>query len=313
MRLGVAFASTAGESAQQLLERAAIALDEARRLDKRLAVFDAAQFVDPSLSLALVSEMRHGLKAGDLALYYQPKVAADGGQVVGLEALIRWRHRERGLISPDLFVTAAEESGAIRELTEWTLARALADSARLRGEGYRFVVSVNVSGRLLSDLNFRETTLAAVRGRAHELCLEITETAVIESPAAAAAAIAAFRAAGLKISIDDYGVGLSSLSYLKMIEADELKVDKSLVVQVAESERDRLILKSTVDLAHSLGMVVVAEGVETEAVRAAVAGLGCDTVQGYLVSRALPMEELLAFVAGRAGAAAFSVGERLSV
>lgn len=302
IRLGVAIAAD-GDGADDLLEHAAIALDDARRLDRRLSVFDAQGFADPSLGLALVSEMRAGLKAGHLAMYYQPKVAAADGRITGLEGLLRWRHPQRGFIPPQVFVAAAEESGAIRELTEWTMARALADSARLRGEGYDLPISVNVSGRLLADSAFCEAVQAMVQGRAHELCLEITETAVIESPSEATEAIAAFRAAGLKISIDDYGVGLSSLSYLKMLDADELKVDKSLVDGIGESERDRLILKSTVDLAHSLGMVVVVEGVETETVRAVAANMGCDTIQGYLVSHALPMDELLAFIAARARAA----------
>jgi EAL domain-containing protein (putative c-di-GMP-specific phosphodiesterase class I) len=243
-----------------------------------------------------MSDMRAGMGAGQLSLHYQPKLTLNDGEVHGVEALVRWRHPERGNIPPDSFIGVAEETGSIRELTEWTLRRAMQDGARLRAQGVDILISVNISGRLLADQAFSEHVLAMVTGENHRLCLEITETAVIANPVTAAAAIASFRKAGLKISIDDYGVGLSSLSYLKMLEADELKIDRSLVVAVSESERDRLILRSTIDLAHSLGMQVVAEGVETAEVQDALFALGCDMIQGYLISRPLPFDDVGAFL-----------------
>lgn len=294
LRLGVAYDWNPAETDERLLEQATIALDEARMRDQRRLMFQPAAFQDPTLNLSLMSDLRQGLEEGQLALHYQPKRAADGA-IVGVEALMRWSHPTRGAIRPDIFIQAAEETGAIRELTEWTLTRALADSAALRNAGHDLLVSINVSGRMLTDLAFREFVLAAVRGRAHELCLEVTETAVIESPQAAVEAVAAFRQAGLAISIDDYGVGLSSLSYLKILEADELKLDRSIATEVG-AERDRLILRSTIELAHSLGMKVVAEGVEDEAVEAVLLGLGCDLIQGYLISRALPLSDLGRFL-----------------
>lgn len=295
-RLGVAYDTDPGESDEVLLEQATRALDEARRLDRRRLTYAPEAFQDPSLNLALMSELRQGLAEGQISLYYQPKTDALTGVVTGLEALMRWRHPVRGAIRPDLFIPAAEETGSIRELTEWTLAQALADSETLRASGHNLRISINVSGRVLSDHAFCEHVLSAVRGRAAELCVEITETAVIESPQAAIEAVSAFRKAGLAISIDDYGVGLSSLSYLKMLEADELKLDRSIATAV-DTERDRLILKSTIKLAHSLGMKVVAEGVETEATRQALAGLGCDLIQGYLVAAPMPLDALAAFLA----------------
>jgi EAL domain-containing protein (putative c-di-GMP-specific phosphodiesterase class I)/CHASE2 domain-containing sensor protein/GGDEF domain-containing protein len=295
-RLGVAYDTDPGESDEVLLEQATRALDEARRLDRRRLTYAPEAFQDPSLNLALMSELRQGLAEGQISLYYQPKTDAVTGVVTGLEALMRWRHPVRGAIRPDLFIPAAEETGSIRELTEWTLAQALADSETLRASGHNLRISINVSGRVLSDHAFCEHVLSAVRGRTAELCVEITETAVIESPQAAIEAVSAFRKAGLAISIDDYGVGLSSLSYLKMLEADELKLDRSIATAV-DTERDRLILKSTIKLAHSLGMKVVAEGVETEATRQALAGLGCDLIQGYLVAAPMPLDALAAFLA----------------
>jgi diguanylate cyclase len=300
LRLGVAYAEAGGDTAETLLERATIALDQARSARRPVVVFDAAGYADPLLNLALMSEMRRGLEDGQLTLHYQPKVEARSGRLTGAEALVRWRHPLHGPISPDVFIGAAEETGSIREFTEWSLRRVMADSARLRAAGHAVRISVNVSGRLLADSAFCDFVLALTNGRTNELCLEVTETAVIEDPAAATAAIALYRAAGLKVSIDDYGVGLSSLSYLKMLEADELKVDKSLVAEVADSERDRLILKSTIDLAHGLGMEVVAEGVETPEVRRRLVELGCDTVQGYLIARPMPIDDMLSFAAGPA-------------
>nr|WP_283816664.1 EAL domain-containing protein [Phenylobacterium glaciei] len=298
IKLGVSRQLSPQDDAERLLENAALALDEARRQNSRVVTYQADAYADPSLNLALMSEMRRGLHAGDLSLHYQSKVSTADGEVHGVEALIRWKHPSRGNIPPDSFIGIAEETGNIRELTEWTLARALEDRATLSAAGHDVIVSVNISGRLLADRSFCDHVQAMVASRDHGLCLEITETAVIENPTAATASIAAFRAAGLKVSIDDYGVGLSSLSYLKMLHADELKIDKSLVVAVAESQRDRLILKSTIDLAHSLGMSVVAEGVETAEVQAALALLGCDAIQGYLISRPVPLTDLTDFLTG---------------
>lgn len=294
LRLGVAYDWNPSETDERLLEQATIALDEARRQTHRRLMFQPAAFPDPTLNLSLMSDLRQGLEEGQIGLHYQPKRAADGA-IVGVEALMRWTHPTRGAIRPDIFILAAEETGSIRELTEWTLTQALADSSALRRAGYDLKVSVNVSGRVLCDLAFRDFVLHTVGARAHELCLEVTETAVIESPQAAIAAVSAFRQAGLAISIDDYGVGLSSLSYLKTLEADELKLDRSIATAVS-TERDRLILRSTIELAHSLNMKVVAEGVEDAAVEAVLLGLGCDLIQGYLVARAMPLVELKTFL-----------------
>ena len=294
-RLGVAH--FAGGDAESLLEQATLALDRARRDDLRVAAFDNAAQPDPSFNLALMSDMRAGMAADQLCLHFQPKMSLADGVTHGAEALVRWTHPVRGNIRPDTFIGIAEETGAIRELTKWTLERAMQDGEQFRAGGFDLLISVNISGRLLTDAAFCQNVLELVRGRDHRLCLEITETAVIANPAAATAAVAAFRAAGLKISIDDYGVGLSSVSYLKMLHADELKIDKSLVEAVSESERDRSILKSTIDLAHTLGMKVVAEGVETDDVQAALNALGADMIQGYLIAKPLPAEALEEFLA----------------
>lgn len=296
LRLGVAYAEGRSFDAESLVEQATTALDECRRLDRRRLVFESDAFPDPGLNLSLMSDLRQGLERGELSLHYQPKARACDGHILGAEALLRWRHPAHGPIRPDLFITAAEETGAIRELTEWTIRRALTDIGRLRQAGRRLLVSVNISGRLLGDRSFRDFVLATIAESPADICFEITETAVIENPSAAVEAIAAFRKAGVKISIDDYGVGLSSLSYLKLLEADELKLDRSLAASAHHGPRDRLIVRSTIDLAHGLGMSVVGEGVETPEAQAALAELGCDMVQGYLIAKPLPLAELIDFL-----------------
>lgn len=304
VRLGVAYRRQDDDTAESLLENASVALDRARDLDRRAVAFDRKAFADPSLNLALMSDMRRALAAGEMRLHYQPKVSTRTGEVLGVEALVRWSHPTRGPIRPDVLVATAEETGMIRALTDWGVAQAVADLKRLGALGHGITVAVNISAGLLADREFKRKLIRSAEGCGGRLCLEITESAIIQSPDEALAAIAEFRAAGLKISIDDYGTGLSSLSYLKLIEADELKLDKSLVTAVAESARDRLILKSTVELAHGLGMSVVAEGVETPQVMAALAAMGCDVAQGFLVSRPLAVEDLADFLAAPADARA---------
>jgi len=299
LRIGAARAEGGTMSPEVLIERATLALGKARTTLGRVAVYDEVAFGSPSNNLALMTEMLDALKTGDVTLHYQPKMQTSDGVVTSVEALCRWRHPERGPIYPDIFIPIAEETGQIRALTEWCLLQAIKDQAILRAAGHDLTIALNISGRLLADGSFKDKVLEFASSVETKLCLEITETAVIDSPELATEAIAAFRDAGLKISIDDYGSGLSSLSYLKLLNADELKVDKSLVVGVAESQRDRLIMKSTIDLAHGLGMSVVAEGVEDSTLAACLSLLGCDVIQGYWLSRPLTLRDLLEFMAAR--------------
>ncbi len=176
------------------------------------------------------------------------------------------------------------------------LARALEEQALLRHDGHELTVSVNLSGRLLGDAGFAAVALEMLRGARGAMCFEITETAVIDNPQIGFKTIDRFKAAGIGISIDDYGSGLSSLAYLKQIRADELKIDKAFVLKIDESHRDALLVRSTIDLAHSLGLKVTAEGVETPTALSLLAGMGCDIAQGYLIARPMPLKELLMFL-----------------
>ena len=301
LRIGAARAETGTMSPEVLIERATLALGKARKTLDRVAIYDEVAFGSPSNNLALMTEMLDALKTGDVTLHYQPKMQTSDGVVTSVEALCRWRHPERGAIYPDLFIPIAEETGQIRALTEWCFLQAIKDQAILHAAGHDLTIALNISGRLLADESFKDKVLEFASSVETKLCLEITETAVIDNPERATEAIAAFRQAGMKISIDDYGSGLSSLSYLKLLNADELKVDKSLVAGAAESQRDRLIMKSTIDLAHGLGMTVVAEGVEDSSLAACLSLLGCDVLQGYWLSKPLSLGDLLAFLASRTG------------
>jgi len=297
LKAGMAVDRLHGDRVASLVERANIALDQARTARQKIAFFDPTAYGDPASNLSLMSEMLRSIARGEMVLHHQPKLDLRQGAITGVEALVRWRHPTRGLLGPDVFITMAEETGHIGALTEWVLARAIEEQAALRRAGYDLTMSVNLSGRLLGDADFAAVALDMVRAASGAVCFEITETAVIENPAVALKVIDEFAANGVGISIDDYGSGLSSLAYLKQIPADELKIDKAFTFKIDESQKDALLVRSTIDLAHSLGMKVTAEGVETPVALSLVAGMGADMAQGYLIARPIPLKELLIFLA----------------
>lgn len=285
-----------GEPGGAAIERANIGLDQARSARRKVAFFDAEAYGDPSSNLALMSGMLWALRSGHIELYHQPKYDLRARGVNGVEGLVRWRHPTRGLLRPDLFIPMAEETGHIRTLTDWVLKQAIADQTRMGRAGHDIEMSVNISGRLLGDADFADFVDRAVGEASGKLCFEITETAVIENPDMALEILDRFRGAGISISIDDFGSGLSSLAYLKQIKGHELKIDRSLITDLTESQRDALIVRSTIDLAHSLGLKVTAEGVETANAFQLLAAMGCDSVQGYLIAKPMPFNELLSFL-----------------
>lgn len=281
----------------ELIKRASVALDQVRGARLKVGFFDEAAYGDPALNLSLMSEMQRAIDSDTLMLAHQPKYDFRTGRIASAECLVRWRHPNRGLIPPDLFVPKAEDTGHIRALTEWVLKRAIADQRKLSAAGWPLTLSVNISARLLSDDEFTLAAIEQVRQAPHQFCFEITETAVIDNPTKALENIERFAAAGIRISIDDYGSGLSSLAYLKQLPAHELKIDKMFIESITNSKRDALLVRSTIDLAHGLGLDVVAEGVETPAAFALLASMQCDLVQGYLVARPAPVEELITILA----------------
>ena len=275
-----------------LLREADIALDGAREARLHFSVFDASAHAEAVGALSLMPELRSALQCNQLSLVHQPKRDLRTGVIKGVETLVRWTHPTYGPIAPDLFVRLAEETIDIYTLTRWVIDRAIAEQEALMAAGHVLSFAVNLSGRLVSDADFIEWILDRAPTQTGALRLEITETAVIEHPAEAVANVAKLKQAGIPCSIDDFGSGLASLGYLKRIDADELKLDKSVVDDLSVSTRDRLITRSIVGLAHSLGMSVVAEGVETAESAAAVAAIGCDLAQGYFFAHPMPLASL---------------------
>lgn len=293
--LTVGFAP-AGEDLTRAVEWASIGLDQARSTRRKLALYDPEAHGDPAANLALMSGMLWAIRSGEIELFYQPKYDLRARTVNAVEGLVRWRHPSRGLLSPGLFIPMAEETGHIRTLTDWVLRQAIADQAAMARVGHEIEVSVNISGRLLGDRDFADFVDRTVKDAVGRLSFEITEAAVIENPDLALEVLDRFRAAGVSISIDDFGVGLSSLAYLKRIPGEELKIDASLIDPITESQRDALIVRSSIDLAHGLGLKVTAEGVETANAFQLLTAMGCDRIQGYLVAKPQPLNELLIFL-----------------
>lgn len=291
--IGIAQPREKDESASAMIERASVALDQARAGRHKVSLFDKVAYGDPAQNLSLMGEMLKAIETGAIHLVHQPKYNFRTGRIESAESLVRWRHPNRGMIAPDLFVPMAEETGHIGALTEWVLRRAISDQKKLAEAGRPLTLSVNISARLLSDTDFAKRAVELVRGAQHPICFEITETAVIDNPTVALENIDLFAANGVRVAIDDYGAGLSSLAYLKQLPAHELKIDKLFVRNLTASERDALLVRSTIDLAHSLGLEVTAEGVETPAAFALLAGMKCDLAQGYLVARPASVEELV--------------------
>jgi EAL domain-containing protein (putative c-di-GMP-specific phosphodiesterase class I)/GGDEF domain-containing protein len=282
-----------------IIDRAMIAADQAHAARKPFARFDPELYGNPGSTLSLMSEMLRALDNGQMSVVYQPKYALRSGAIVGAEALVRWTHPERGALRPDLFVQMAEETGHIAALTEWVLRRAVADQRRLHAQGYDICISVNWSGHLIDDVAFTDVALAVAAKATGKLCLEVTETAIIGNARLARQTLERFREAGLTISIDDYGSGLSSLAYLKNIPADELKIDKAFVMNMATDAVDAVLVRAAVSLAHSLGLQVVAEGVEQQAALELLRAMGCDLAQGYLIARPMPLGDLSAYLGER--------------
>lgn len=294
--VGLAIHGVGHELVASMVERANIALDQARASKLRIGMFDRDVYGNPANNLSLMGEMMLAIQAGGLAVAYQPKFDFRSSAVTGVEALVRWPNYRLGPLGPDIFVPMAEETGHIQALTEYVLVQAVVDQAKLQHAGHDISMSVNLSGRLLHDQDFADRVLAIIGAAAGRFCLEVTETAAMENPELAMRSLNRYRAAGVSVAIDDYGSGFSSLAYLKDLPATELKIDKAFVFDIADSQRNSLLVRSTIDLGHSLGMQVTAEGVETATALSLLALMGCDAAQGHFIGRPMPLGDLLEFL-----------------
>ncbi|RDG37231.1 putative bifunctional diguanylate cyclase/phosphodiesterase [Streptomyces corynorhini] len=298
---GVAVYPEHATDAEGLLRRADVAMYQAKRDRTGVEVYESKRDSNTPDRLGLLGDLRRALDAGEVELHYQPKVRFDG-QVAGLEALVRWVHPERGRVPPDDFIAIAESSGLMPHLTEYVLEKALAQVARWRSQGLMVPVAVNVSPRDVHTPGFAGAVAARLARHgvpAGSLQLEITEHVLLEDPQRAADTLAGLTGHGVKMSLDDFGTGYSSLVHLRRLPVSELKIDRSFVARLAVDAEDAEIVRCTVDLAHSLGLLVVAEGVEDDETWERLRDLGCDAVQGWLVAAAMPPHEATAWLLAR--------------
>jgi EAL domain-containing protein (putative c-di-GMP-specific phosphodiesterase class I) len=300
--VGIALYPEHGADAEILLQRADVAMYMAKEERSGHACYaPESDPYDPN-RLALAGELRRAISDDELVLHYQPKIDLRTNEVSGVEALVRWRHPIRGLLAPMEFVPLAEHTSLMRPLTLWVLERALAQCRAWLQEGIEMRVAVNLAVPSLLDAQLADDVgrlLAKHTVPANLLELEITESSIMTDPKRAIAKLDELSAMGVRLAIDDFGTGYSSLSYLRRLPVDELKIDKSFVMNMESSPDDAVIVRSTIDLGRNLGLAVVAEGVESEDALAQLRALGCDEAQGFLMSRPVPAEALTAWLADR--------------
>jgi EAL domain-containing protein (putative c-di-GMP-specific phosphodiesterase class I) len=254
--------------------------------------------------LSLLGQLDAAIDNGEVWVAYQPQLDLGRQRILGAEALARWTHPTKGPISPVEFIAAAEQQGRIGKLTDFVLDRAIATAAAINRRGLQFTVAVNISARLMSDKGLvdRVQRLLRAHGLAPErLTLELTETEALQSSTSGPAVLEALRAAGIRIAIDDYGTGLSTLEYLRKVPANEIKIDQTFVKAMRHNRSDLIMVESTIALAHSLDRTVVAEGVEDRALLEQLAELKCDVAQGYAIGRPMGVRELVQHLQVRAG------------
>ena len=301
--IGVAQYPRDADDFEQLLQRADVAMYQAKRSRTGISGYEAGRDQNTPDRLALLGDLRRALAGGEIQLHYQPKVSFSAGQVVGFEGLVRWNHATRGPVNPEEFVQLAEQTGLMSTLTSYVVERALAQASVWWRSGLSVPIAVNVSMRDIHAPGFVASIqegLARHGVPAAALQLEITERVLLQDPQRAKSTLERLDALGVNLSLDDFGTGYSSLVLLRNSPVREIKIDKSFVARLAHDAEDAAIVRSTVDLAHSLGLKVVAEGVEDEITWQRLAELGCDVAQGWLLAKALPAHEATAWLNRRA-------------
>jgi diguanylate cyclase len=293
--IGYALAPLDGETLDELLPLAEIAMYAAKEHHLGVARYDAEQNHFIAADLALMADLRLAIADDQLTLHYQPQISIATGEVEAVEALVRWQHPVEGLIFPDRFIGLAEKTDLIDRLTEWVLQRALDDSTQFRPSTKELCVAVNISARNLSKAGFASKvvrTLSASGFNPGRLILEVTETALMTDPLRATQSLEELGAAGVSLSIDDFGVGQTSLSYLSSLPISELKIDRSFITDMRDDDGHAAIVRAIVDLGHNLGFRVVGEGVEDVGVLHELSVAGCDVAQGYHFAKPMPIDVL---------------------
>jgi len=289
--IGIALSPLHGKDPDSLIRCADVAMYESKRLSVGYMLYDPDRDPNSVNRLTLVSDFHDALEQNKLQLYYQPKVNIKSGQVIGVEALLRWQHPEHGFIPPDELIPLAEQTGMINELTRWVLKTAMHQCALWLQQGHELSVAVNLSTWDLQDPQLAGYIQKLFEDSAigpQHLLLEITETAMMADPEHAIETMNQLADMNIQLAVDDFGTGFSSLSYLKKLPIDELKIDKSFVIDMCKNDHDAVLVRSIIDLSHNLGLSVVAEGVEDQEIWDLLEILRCDKLQGYFISR--PMQ-----------------------
>jgi diguanylate cyclase (GGDEF)-like protein len=303
IRAGVVVFPTDGGHAAELLQRADLALYRAKETGVTVGVYLKGDDGNHRDRLAILGDLRRAIASDELELHYQPKVSAVTGELVGCEALVRWRHPQKGFIPPSDFIPHAERTGAIRSLTTWVAGTALRDLDRWQEAGLEIDVSINVSPVDLAEPDFADSIarlLVQTGASASHVVLEVTESGAMKDLPATLRMMDQLRVLGIRFSIDDFGTGYSSLAHLKRLPVDEVKIDRSFIQELEARCDDDVIVRSTINLGHALNLKVVAEGVEATSSWDALGRLGCDLIQGYFVSKPLPAREFTAWMKTRA-------------
>jgi EAL domain-containing protein (putative c-di-GMP-specific phosphodiesterase class I) len=279
-----------------------LALACARREKRALAIYAEALKPAARDQLSLLGELRHAVEHDELRLYFQPKIELSTGRIAGAEVLLRWQHPTRGLLMPADFIPFAEQTGFIRWLTRWTLDHSMAQAAQWQRDGKALNLAVNISAEDIGDARF-DSRVASLLNRNQLppslLTLELTESGFIEDPARALSMLDALAALGVSLSIDDFGTGYSSLSHLARMPVHEMKIDRSFIQNLESDPEFITVVRSAIDMAHGLGLKVVAEGIETAAAGNRLREFGCDIAQGYFYSKPMPRESFEKWLEGR--------------
>ncbi len=293
--IGLALYPQHADEPAKLMQCADVAMYAAKEGPQKIVFYDQSKDTNSVRQLTLSSELRQSIANGELTLEYQPQLDLHSRQIKSVEGLARWRHPRLGYVPPDEFIVHAEQAGMIRELTRWTFQAALEQLSKWSASGLDITLCINLSAKSLQDQQMPDLLkemLASYKANPRKLTLEITESALVIDPEIARSNVHRLADLGVRLSIDDFGTGYSSLAYLQQLPLDELKIDKSFVFGMLESHNDGVIVRSTVDLAHNLGLQVVAEGVETLDHVEALGRLNCDMAQGFFISPALPADLL---------------------
>ncbi|TNC88767.1 MAG: GGDEF-domain containing protein [Alcanivorax sp.] len=300
---GIAFHPAHGSSSENLLRNAHIALEAAGSTNEKFAIY--SQEIDPynQRRISLLGELRNAIEKDALQLYFQPQICLDTLQVSGAEVLIRWIHPEYGFIPPDEFIPLAERTGVIQPLTYWICRKAFAFKKSLSDQGYDINLSINISARNLQDPHFKDQICKIAQEcdiTLDKVIMELTETAVMHNPDDAMRVMGELSAVGIRLSIDDFGTGYSSLSYLKKLPVNEIKIDRSFVMEMAKNSDDQVIVHTTLTMGHNMSLEVVAEGIEDEDTLNKLKEMGCDLAQGYHIARPMPANEFFTWLANYA-------------